>query len=251
MTVLDWTALALFGLAAGAGITAIGPGGVLATVGLVLFTDLSPAEVAGTAIVTHVATGTLGSLAYLRSGQLRHLETRRAALVLAGAALVGTPLGALINFHTSGRAFSLFLAALVCVVAVVLWTRKPPPTELQHLQHPTAMLAGVGVGVSVISGMFGLGGPLLTVPILVALGSAVLPTLASAQVQSVVIAGVGTVVYLVTGAISFKLAVVVGVPELCGVLVGWRAAQKLPSELLRRIMIVALFGAAAIVGVYG
>ena len=69
--------LAVFGVAAGVGITALGPGGVLATIGLFALTDLPPSTVAGTAIVTHVATGLLGTLAYLRSGQLRDPATRR------------------------------------------------------------------------------------------------------------------------------------------------------------------------------
>jgi hypothetical protein len=50
----------LFGLAGGIRITAIGPGVVLPTIGLFALTNLSPAQVAGTAIVTHVATGALG-----------------------------------------------------------------------------------------------------------------------------------------------------------------------------------------------
>jgi hypothetical protein len=41
--------LIAFGLVAGIGITAVGPGGVLVTVGLFVLTDLSPAAVAGTA----------------------------------------------------------------------------------------------------------------------------------------------------------------------------------------------------------
>ena len=53
--------LVAFGLVAGIGITAVGPGGVLVTVGLFVLTDLSPAAVAGTAIVTHVATAPITS----------------------------------------------------------------------------------------------------------------------------------------------------------------------------------------------
>jgi hypothetical protein len=70
-------ALALCGLIAGIGITAVGPGGVLVTIGLFALTGLSPAEVAGTAIVTHVATGAAGTAAYVRSGRLREASTPR------------------------------------------------------------------------------------------------------------------------------------------------------------------------------
>ena len=83
--------LVLFGLVAGVGITAVGPGGVLVSVGLFALTGLSPAQVAGTAIVTHVATGALATAAYTRSGQLRDRRTRRTAAVLAAAGLLPVP----------------------------------------------------------------------------------------------------------------------------------------------------------------
>lgn len=56
-----------------------------------------------------------------------------------------------------------------------------------------AVVAGLGFVVAVVSGVVGIGGPMLTVPLLVALGVPVLESLAAAQAQSVVIAGVGTV----------------------------------------------------------
>ncbi|MGF6884673.1 hypothetical protein ABIA39_007147 [Nocardia sp. GAS34] len=63
--------LAVLGFVAGVGVTARGPGGVLVTIGLFAFTSLSPAQIAGTAMVTNVATGVLAAAAYTRSGQLR------------------------------------------------------------------------------------------------------------------------------------------------------------------------------------
>ena len=98
--------LAVISLVGGIGITAVGPGGVLPTIGLFALTGLSPAQVAGTAIVTHIATGTLGTMAYTRSGQLREHDTRRIALILAGTALLATPLGVLTGTMVSkiGRA---------------------------------------------------------------------------------------------------------------------------------------------------
>ncbi|GAB3388028.1 sulfite exporter TauE/SafE family protein [Amycolatopsis echigonensis] len=111
-------ALVVTGLLAGIGITAVGPGGVLATVGLFVFTSLTPAQIAGTAIVTHVATGILGSAAFVHSGQLREPGTRRVAGILAAAAIVGTPLGVLLNSWVSTQAFGIVLGGFALVVAV-------------------------------------------------------------------------------------------------------------------------------------
>src|SRR5690625_4713346 len=193
--------LGLLGLLGGVGITALGPGGVLPTIGLFALTELSPAEVAGTAIVTHIATGVLATAAYTRSGQLREPETRRTALILAGTAAVGTPVGVLLNTLVSQRVFGIVLGVLVAAVAALVWYRERRPSA-ETLAHPPApLVAGLGFAVALASGIVGVGGPMLTVPLLIALGVPVLESLASAQVQSVVIATVGTLGYLAHGSI--------------------------------------------------
>lgn len=245
--------LACFGLVAGIGITAVGPGGVLATVGLFLFTGLSPAAVAGTAIVTHIATGLLGTLAYVRSGQLREANTRRTALVLAAAAIAGTPVGVLINVVIPTGLFGILLASFVVLVAALVWHRQRGDAsgEPHHPRHGTTLLVVGGLVVAVASGMFGVGGPLLTVPLLVAIGTPMLPALAAAQVQSIVIASIGTIGYLSQGSIDWPLALLVGVPELCGVLIGWKIAHTVPTSYLKRGMIIALLAVAPFLVLHG
>ncbi|KQV06968.1 sulfite exporter TauE/SafE family protein [Leifsonia sp. Root112D2] len=239
--------LACIGLVAGIGITAVGPGGVLATIGLFLFTGLSPAVVAGTAMVTHVATGTVGSLAYLRSGHLRERQTVRVAVILLVTAIVGTPIGVLLNSTVSGRGFGMLLAGFVLIVAMLVWYRqRHTADDGLHPRHPTPALIAIGLVVAVASGMFGVGGPLLTVPLLVAIGTPILPALAAAQAQSIVISIVGSVGYLSIGAIDWQLALVVGVPELCGVLIGWKVARAVPARYLRWAMIFILIAVAPV-----
>jgi hypothetical protein len=243
--------LGLFGLVGGIGITAIGPGGVLPTIGLFALTGLSPAEVAGTAIVTHIATGALGTAAYTRSGQLREPDTRRTALLLAGTAVVGTPAGVLINSVVSKRAFGLVLGIFVALVAGLVWYRerhRPAATRA----HPSARLVvPLGLAVAVASGIVGIGGPMLTVPLLVAVGVPVLESLAAAQLQSIVIAGVGTLGYVLSGAINWPLAALVGIPELAGVLLGWKIAQALPTRSLKYALIITLLALAPYLALHG
>lgn len=244
--------LALLGLVAGVGITAIGPGGVLATIGLFALTGLSPAQVAGTAIVTHIATGALGTAAYTRSGQLREPATRRTALTLAVSALVGAPLGVLINGTVSDRVFGILLGVFVAVVAALVLYRDRRTDPAPRVRHPAASgVAAVGVAVAVASGIVGVGGPLLAVPLLVVLGMPVLSALAAAQVQSVVIATVGTAGYLAAGAIDWPLAALVGIPELAGVLLGWVLARALPTRTLTYVLIASLFGLAPYLAFHG
>jgi uncharacterized membrane protein YfcA len=244
-------ALGLAGFVGGVGITAVGPGGVVPTIGLFALTGLTPAQVAGTAIATHVATGALATAAYTRSGQLREPRARRTALVLAATALVGTPLGVRLNSFVSERTFGLVLGVFVAGVAGLVWFRecRGPVTPRAH---PTpAVVAGPALAVAVAAGVVGIGGPMLTVPLLVALGVPVLESLASAQAQSVVIAGVGTLGYAAHGAVDWPLAALVGVPELAGVLLGWRVAHALPTRHLKYALIATLFALAPYLALHG
>lgn len=240
----DIVLLILISLVGGIGITAIGPGGVLVTIALFVLTDLSPAEVAGTAIVTHVGTGIVGTLAYLRSGQLRNPVTRRLALVLSFAAVICTPVGVLINGQVSSRQFGILLAILIVGigVSIIIRDRRTLRTAQEHGEVPGNLVqqATLGGGVAVISGIFGVGGPLISVPVMVVTGFPLLSALAAAQAQSIAVAGTGTVSYLAQGAVSWPLVVVTGVPEMIGVWLGWRVAHTVPTRPLKYLLAVTL-----------
>ena len=256
--------LALFGFAGGVGTTALGPGGVLMTIGLFLLSGLPPAAVSGTAIAANVGSAVLGTAAFVRSGQLRGRETRRVSDILIAAAIVGTPLGVILNAQISGAAFGILLGACVIAIGALLSLRErqrraaPAPAGAAPADPAPAapapadaapapgVLIPLGVAVAIVSGLFGLGGQLLSVPLLISIGAPMLPALGAAQAQSIVIAGVGTIGYAIRGAIAWPLVVVIGVPLLAGALAGWRVAQVIPTERLRSTLAAALVA----VGVY-
>jgi uncharacterized protein len=247
--------LALFGFAGGVGTTALGPGGVLVTIGLFLLSGLPPAAISGTAIAANVGSATLGTAAFARSGQLRGRDTRRMAAVLIAAAVVGTPLGVVLNAQVSGGAFGILLGVCVGAIGVLVYLRNratatapgsgresPPATG----GTPSARLvAPVGFAVAIVSGLFGLGGQLLSVPLLIAIGAPMLAALGAAQAQSIVVASVGTIGYAIRGAIAWPLVLVIGVPLLAGALAGWRIARAVPAERLRSLLAAMLIAVGA------
>jgi uncharacterized membrane protein YfcA len=236
-------ALAVIGLVGGVGISAVGPGGVLPTIGLFALTPLAPAAVAGTAIATNIGAGVAGTVAFAASGQLRDRATRRTAVLLAVAAVVGTPPGVLANTHVSKKLFGVLLGVFAVVVAVLVWQRgrREATAGVARGRHPSAgVVLAVGVGVGLVGGLLGLGGPMLSVPLLLAFGVELLAALAAAQVQSVVIATVGTIGYAVHGSVEWPLVALIGLPVLIGVVVGWRIAQALPTATLRTVLVVVL-----------
>ncbi|MCL2615122.1 MAG: sulfite exporter TauE/SafE family protein [Nocardioidaceae bacterium] len=242
--------LAAIGFVGGVGITAIGLGGILPTIGLFSLTPLGPGQVAGTAIVTHVATGALGTAAYRRSGHLAGRGSRRAVVTMASTALVGTPLGILVNAALSPHGFGIVLAVLVAGVALALIAQREMPVADER-ELPVALVAAIGLVVAVVAGIVGIGGPMLTVPLLVVCGAPMLDSIAASQAQSVVIAGTGSIGYLVHGSIDWSIAALVGIPELAGVLIGWRLARALPTQVLKRVMVVVLLALVPYLAVHG
>jgi hypothetical protein len=107
------------------------------------------------------------------------------------------------------------------------------------------IVAPVGLAVAVVSGLFGLGGQLLSVPLLIAIGAPMLAALGAAQAQSIVITGVGTIGYAIRGAIAWPLVLVIGVPLLAGALAGWWIARAVPAERLRSLLAAMLIAVGA------
>jgi uncharacterized membrane protein YfcA len=247
--------LGLFGFAGGVGATTLGLGGVLVTIGLFLLSGLPPAAVSGTAIATNVGGGLLATGAFARSGQLRGPDTQRMALVLIAAAVVGTPLGVLVNAQVSSETFGILLGVCVGAIGALLYMRdrhrqrrvtSVSTSATTHRSPAIAVILPLGLLVATVSGLFGLGGPLLSVPLLVSIGTPMLLALGAAQAQSIVIAGVGTIGYALRGAIAWPLVPVVGVPLLAGVLVGWKLTQTVSTARLRSLLATALI----VVGAY-
>jgi uncharacterized membrane protein YfcA len=240
-------------LLAGIGITTVGPGGVLMTIGLFTLTALPPPVVAGTSIVTHIATGLAGTLSYVRSGHLRAPATRRMASILALTALAATPLGVLINARISHRLFGVLLGSFVGAIAVVVWHRQRRSATAE--QPERALGAGpvaiIGTVVAIASGLFGVGGPMMTVPILVAGHVPILLAVAAAQAQSLAIATVGTIGYAACSSIDWRLAVCVGVPEIVGVIIGWKIARRVPSHRLSYALALILLALAPYLALCG
>ncbi|MFB6202252.1 MAG: sulfite exporter TauE/SafE family protein, partial [Halorhabdus sp.] len=194
---------------AGIGCTTLGPGGIFTTVALYSLTAVSSSTVAGTAQLTFVGVGLLGSVAYLRSGELAIGDNARMAGVLSVASILGALSGAAINAHVSRDLFGLLLGGFAAVTGLIIVYRERS-TTLPEFDVPLttvpglALLAGIGLTLGVLSSLLGVGGPVIAVPVLVMLGVPMLAALAIAQVQSIFIATFSTIGYALNGAVSVE-----------------------------------------------
>ena len=231
-------------LFAGIGITAIGPGGIFVTIALYALTDLPSAVIVGTASATFVATGALGTASYYRSGELGSRGSGRSAVALSLTGLGGALLGVRLNAVVSEATFGLLLGVLVALTGVLVEYRRRYESDAARYDatSPRGLvgLGAIGGFVGISGGLLGVGGPVLAVPMLVAVGVPMVFAVAVAQVQSIFVAGFATAGYVVRDAVSWPLALVIGVPELVGVVVGWKVAQSVDADRLTRALAVLM-----------
>jgi uncharacterized protein len=104
-----------------------------------------------------------------------------------------------------------------------------------------AVLLGVLAGV--LAGSFGVGGGILFVPTLVALGLTQLEAEATSLLAIVPTALAGT--WRQRRYVDLRAALVLGVASVGGAVVGVRVATTLSEDVLRRLFAVLLLGVAA------
>ena len=103
----------------------------------------------------------------------------------------------------------------------------------------------LGLAAGVLSGLFGVGGGILFVPALVALGLGQVEAVATSLLAIVPTAAVGIWRQTRFGNMRPRPAVVVGVASIIGVEIGVQIATGLPEHVLRRLFGLLLVGIAA------
>jgi uncharacterized protein len=106
-----------------------------------------------------------------------------------------------------------------------------------------AVLLGFVAGI--VAGMFGVGGGILFVPTLIALGLGQVEAQATSLAAILPTVAAGTWRQASYGNVRWKAALLLGVTSVAGVLAGAHVALSLPEHALRRLFAVFLLAVAA------
>jgi len=110
----------------------------------------------------------------------------------------------------------------------------------------TIVLAlALGLATGVLSGLFGVGGGILFVPTLLALGLGQLEAQATSLLAILPTVAAGAWNQRRYGNLRVRTALIVGLASVFGVEIGARIATALPEDTLRRLFAVLLFAVAA------
>ena len=110
----------------------------------------------------------------------------------------------------------------------------------------TVVLAiSLGFAAGVLAGFFGVGGGILFVPTLVALGLSQLEAEATSLLAILPTVAAGTWRQRHYGNVRWRTALVLGLASIAGAVVGVQIATALPEDALRRLFALLLLGVAA------
>lgn len=236
--------LVLIAFISGIGMTTIGPGGIFLTIGLYVLTPLASSTIAGTVQIAFIATSLIGSAAYIKSGEISG-EYLILTVILSGGSIAGALFGAWLNGFVSRALFGFLLGGLAGGIGLLIIYRERKSLGTVQSIDPATTEGKVGYALlgfvlGTCSGLLGVGGPVLAVPVLVLIGLPMLYAVAIAQVQAVCITTFAATGYLLQGTVSLTLAAVVGIPLVAGVVVGWGVAHRVNPDRLKATLGVIL-----------
>lgn len=200
---------------------------------LALFGGLGIHQAAATSLFTFLFTGILGTWLYQRRGSI---DWRVSFPVCAGALVFGY-VGALAAAGIDARPLAVIIALVIvgAGVYVLVPIRITPQYRDGRGWREQWLLASVGAASGFGSGLSGAGGPLFSVPFMVILRYVPLTAVATSQVLQIVAATSGSLSNLRHGFIDWRIAALVTVFELAGVMVGVKLAHAASALALRRL----------------
>ena len=228
-----WLLLSAF--AVGTLIGAVGVGGILLIPALVAFAGLPIHAAMATALFTFAFTGVTGTIMFQRRGSIDWALTRP---VLAGAVFFAF-IGAWVNSLTGPGALGMLLAGIIIfagVYTLASWRGIPQPAFHDRKQAQQLLLLALGAAAGFGSGLTGVGGPALSVPLMVLCGFPALTAIGTSQVLQIVAAVAGTLGNLKYGSIDFGVAATVTLLEIAGVLLGARIVHAVNADVLRKFV---------------
>jgi uncharacterized membrane protein YfcA len=226
--------LLLVSFVVGVCIGAVGIGGILLIPALAA-SGMGMHEAMATALFTFLFTGISGTALFERRGSIRW---GMALPVCAGALVFGFA-GAWANARLDARWLTAVLAGVILVAGLHTLRShfaRAPQALRENAHGRRALLLAIGATVGFGSGLTGVGGPAISVPIMVMCGFAPLATIGVGQVVQVMAAVSGSVANARYGTIDYGLAVPLVVAQLVGVPLGVRLVHAVDARVLRLAM---------------
>ncbi|MCB9139638.1 MAG: sulfite exporter TauE/SafE family protein [Caldilineaceae bacterium] len=240
----------LVGAFAGVMTGLVGASGMLVVVPCMILLRYSAYQAIGISLAVDVVASGIVSVAYYRHGRV---DLRR-GLGIAAAAVVGAQFGSRWVFRVPEVGLSGGFGVLLLIAAVVFWRQGAGQGGLQttiarfrasqlaaYLERfPGLTSAGLGFGVGIISGMFGVGGGIVFLGALLLLGYSLHEAVGTSTLIMTLTTLSGAIGHAMAGTLPYLTIIIATAGTVIGSLASARFANRLDERTLG-IAIAILF----------
>jgi uncharacterized protein len=204
-------------------------GGIIMVPLLMLMAGMDQRRASATSLVAIVPSAVVGTIAYGVQGQIEWI----AGAVIAAGAVVGAPIGArLLRTLPLGWLRWLFIGFLLIIAVRLIVVEVERAGTFSLGVWPVVGLVVLGFVMGVASGMFGIGGGVIAVPVLIALfGFGDLVAKGTSLLAMIPTALAGSIVNVRAGLVTVSHGAIVGVAAAVASFGGVALAFLLPPQL--------------------
>lgn len=204
-------------------------GGIVMTPGLQVLLGAAPIVALATPLPVILPTALTGAVTYRRAGEL----DERAAAWMIGPGVLASVCGALLTKVVDTHLLLVITAALLAYQSVSI-LRGPRDRRGHSFRATPSMFIGIGLFAGFVSGLLGIGGGLVIVPLLAGwLGMPLKSALGTSLLAIVALVIPGTITHALLGHIDWTLVVVVTIGAVPGALLGAKVALGTREHTLR------------------
>lgn len=230
------------------GLLGIG-GGLLMVPALTVF-GVSLVQATATSLVAVFLSAASGSFQNLRTGELNQSAAAILALFGIFTAQLGAWLGDRLPSRLLALGFAVLLLATIYLMTLKQQIQKHSHREAftqkrSHLQFSFANTAGIGLLAGLLSGLFGVGGGVVMVPLqMLLLAQPIKVAVRTSLGAIVVIALSGIIQHSLNHNVLWASGLCLGIGGIVGAQFGARLLPKLPDRLVSKLFQLLLVGLA-------
>ena len=240
--------LLIFGIVVGilSGLFGIG-GGIVLVPSLIVFFGMDILDANATSLAAMLLpVGILGVISYYKAGLIKVRESLWIALGLFLGSFVGGDLAVNISESLLAKLYAGILLYIALsyfdLFSYLRKKNKPKTVEYNIVSRPLWMYLIMGIGAGIFAGLFGKGGGIVIVPLLIGIfhynpKAAAATSLAALQLP---VGLPSVIIYANNGHLNILYAGLIALGILVGAFFGSKLGIKLPSAIFKKVFAVFL-----------
>ena len=230
------------GFAAGLLGSIIGLGGGIIIVPVLTFFGFSPALAASNSIFAVFSNAIASSISYAKQRRIEY----SIGLKLGLLSIPGTIVGAYVSSEITPSIFKILFALILISASVYIFSKRKIEPKNYNLSKQIMILAiGASFFAGIISGLFGVGGGIIFVPLMVVvMGLSMKNAAPTSQFILLFASGSALVTHTLLGHPDFYQALLLAIGAFVGGLVGAKLSLEIKENSLKILISIVMIGAA-------